>query len=314
MSETLLLHHLQLNSLARAGAGGVATVTMTDIKYEAAFANWLKTATLSCTTPVVVAFDDPSHLWFRSRSVLAINMAQLRPKNYTTQRASLLAKTLIPKLLLDAGLRVVFSEMDVFWKRNPVQLLENRSVDLQVSGHSWQPEVNYGFWIAQPTTPMRLALSRLLTYVLSSHYVDCHDQKVFDFAVRGTYLDSHGRLDHTRLCFAHDWHHLPCNCNRIRRENTSLRTMVNLLRPARSRMPLRWEYIALGAVTHHPVPQNASRTAVAAHIWTQVGSPRARIHEAQRSGFWARDADFEGGCNASAEGTTGLAELRGRRN
>jgi len=105
-------------------------------------------------------------------------------------------KFITTEVALRAGLRVVFSEMDVFWRANLVVLDGHIDADFIVSEHpggfSEQSEINIGVYIARPT-PAVQHVFRLVTLWIqqanrfdSFHPCGCFDQKLLDFAVRGT--------------------------------------------------------------------------------------------------------------------------------
>ena len=112
-----------------AGVAPAVAYTYTNIAYEAAFDNWLHCVSASFATPVIVAMDRATVTAFASRNISAVlfNDSVHKP----LKERSLYIKAEVTQRLLSAGLKLIFSEMDIFWLHDP-QLIEDRTIDLQV--------------------------------------------------------------------------------------------------------------------------------------------------------------------------------------
>jgi hypothetical protein len=209
--------------------------------------------------------------------------------------------------LLAVGLKVIFSEMDVFWVNDP-QLVEDPTLDLQCSEQGFgKDDLNLGFFLAQPTLAARSLFQRLARWPSSAHYIHCWDQALFDFAVRG-------KLDVLREECKHAVRDAPSR-ERIRRalraddfqdEEAHDRQQLNSpvgstqeFDAVRSR-PLRWARISYELLPHpykwhSKLPQQLPRAAIAlggviaVHLWTSVSPvpPADRIACARMLGFWS---------------------------
>lgn len=157
--------------------------TYTNIAYEAAFDNWLHCVAASLATPVVAAMDKATLAAFARRNVTAVLLLDSASK--PLGQRSLYIKAELSRRLLSAGLKLIFSEMDIFWINDP-HLIEDPSVDLQVSEQGFGKEdLNLGFFLAQPSEASVALFSRLSRWPHASGYVHCWDQAFFDFAVSG---------------------------------------------------------------------------------------------------------------------------------
>ena len=168
------------------------TLTVTNSAYESGFDNWLAATRAALTTPAVAATDRGAYEFFTRRGVHALLLVDSQALAFN--RRSLYIKTALPARLLDAGLKVIFSEMDVFWSADP-QLIEDPSLDLQSSEQGYGSRgayLNFGFYLAQPTRPARRLFHRLARWSLrlESGCQDdtrpfCWDQALYDYAIRG---------------------------------------------------------------------------------------------------------------------------------
>ena len=287
------------------------TFTYSNFAYESGFANWLFCTAAALTTPIVGAMDRPTYDWFERRnvSVILLHDSQLAP---LAQR-SLYIKAELTQRLLGEGLKVIFSEMDIFWINDP-QLLEDATLDLQASEQGFgKDDLNLGFYMAQPTRAARQLFRRLARWPYAPGYVHCWDQALFDYAVRGSFrileeeckhavkgatsreqlrlglrdrhvegdrvagLREHGHADHAHRGDGRD-------------------------RPKESQQPrpLRWARISYELLPHPfkwhgKLPQQLPRAAIAlggviaVHLWTTVSPvpPPLRIACARTMGFWA---------------------------
>lgn len=159
------------------------TFTYSNIAYSTGFDNWIYCATTALTTPVVGAMDRQTQVAFARRNVSTIFLFD--SQSVELARRSLYIKAEFVHRLLGAGLKVIFSEMDIFWVNDP-HLIEDRSLDIQVSEQGYgKDDLNLGFFLAQPTRAARTLFRRLARWPHHPHYVHCWDQALFDYAVRG---------------------------------------------------------------------------------------------------------------------------------
>lgn len=169
-------------------------MTYTDASYQDAFANWMHCVTqVARSAAAVIALDELTAEYFHGAGAAVIFAYDSRAN--TTQESSravanqetggvLYMKGAFTRRLLDQGLRVIFSELDIFWLADPL-LVEDRSVDIQVAQQGYTGDViNSGFWIAQPTIAARALFKRMERWFLSPHYFPCNDQHYYNMAVR----------------------------------------------------------------------------------------------------------------------------------
>ena len=195
----------------------------------------------------------------------------------------LLLKSSVTLALLEQGLKVIFSEMDVFWRLSPLRL-EDPTYDLLLTSHAHNTEVNIGLFIAQPRrAALRRALQLILAWAVDVDVEGCHDQKIWDYAITGS------RRLH-RACYRHN--------NSNGGNGADLPLKAESLRDSTS-SALRWALVpyerlphAVGGTQGCPMlPANASAHAIAAHIYGDTGpTPTERILLARLWGFWQLDA------------------------
>jgi hypothetical protein len=250
----------------------VVATTLADLRYEGAFANWVIGVRNAGIAPLAVATDNTTEKRFNALRVACLGLAlpsRWNCGNGTVPRDRLfLVAKIWPALMLTAlGKKVIFSEMDIFWLRNPRSIIDTR-VDLQVSQHAYEPdaEVNFGFFVCQPTTEIAILLSNLYAWSMSDEYHDCMDQKVFDFAIRGP----------NQKIYRHCWNHM------------ATADIRHMRRAFAFRPTLRWAYIPYGVLPHSKLTQDVRESGgvVAVHLWSSEGSPAVRVGLAKRLGFW----------------------------
>ena len=297
--------------LAPANLPPAVTFTYSNYAYASGFDNWLHGVESALSTPVVGAMDAQTHAAFVRRNVSVIRLYDSKAAPLSTR--SLYIKAEVTHRLLAAGLKVIFSEMDIFWVNDP-QLVEDPTLDLQCSEQGFgKDDLNLGFYLAQPTLAARSLFQRLARWPSSAHYIHCWDQALFDFAVRG-------RLDVLREECKHAVRDAQSR-ERIRRalraddfedeeahERQQLNLQLNSL-PAGSNTqefdavrprPLRWARISYELLPHpykwhSKLPQQLPRAAIAlggviaVHLWTSVSPvpPADRIACARMLGFWS---------------------------
>jgi hypothetical protein len=291
--------------LAPANFPPAVTFTYSNYAYASGFDNWLHGVESALSTPVVGAMDAQTHAAFVRRNVSVIRLYDSKAAPLSTR--SLYIKAEVTHRLLAVGLKVIFSEMDVFWVNDP-QLVEDPTLDLQCSEQGFgKDDLNLGFFLAQPTLAARSLFQRLARWPSSAHYIHCWDQALFDFAVRG-------KLDVLREECKHAVRDAPSR-ERIRRalraddfqdEEAHDRQQLNSpvgstqeFDAVRSR-PLRWARISYELLPHpykwhSKLPQQLPRAAIAlggviaVHLWTSVSPvpPADRIACARMLGFWS---------------------------
>jgi hypothetical protein len=271
-------------------------MTYTDASYEGAFANWMHCVTrVARAVPAVIALDMRTAEYFAIAGAPVIfvydsrqDTVQESSRSATNQENGgvLFIKGAFTKRLLDEGLRVIFSELDVFWLADPL-LIEDRSVDIQVVQQGYNDDViNSGFWIAQPSVGARGLFGRIEDWVRSPYYFPCNDQHLYNMALRGTAPNKRTVVN---------------NCSP--RNHSVLQAALLTLTGrggAQSVAPLRWKHIPLQLIPHpfkfyKSGPQQppwdviSFGGAIAVHLWrTIAGNPPAlRIKCAKAYGFWA---------------------------
>jgi hypothetical protein len=145
----------------------------------------------------MVALDNFTYEWALSRNVpvVLLNAEKLGlPNNgwpeYPQREAIMRGKLEPTAVLVNAGFRVLFSEMDVFWTRNPLEMEDGYDGDFQIAS-SGDMELNMGFYIARPTPAVKRTFSLVMNWCsMSPRWIPPHkcpvfDQKVLDFAIRG---------------------------------------------------------------------------------------------------------------------------------
>lgn len=201
--------------------------------------------------------------------------------------------------LLERGVRVVFSEIDVFWKKDPLSLLTGASLLMEQHDYARLFEVNVGFFIAVPANDTRRVFSNVRRWLnmpgRGQKWCGTYDQAIFDFAIRC--VTSHKLLN---------------NCNVTDAEQRTL--CDTMFQGSHRGRPVNWEYIPWEAVPHPPrglhFGQNASDpemrrflgvldTAVAAHIWSGFAKPGyQQMRFAYEHGFWSSKVPFDVDTNA----------------
>ena len=179
-------HILRREALPRAppGLAGAPTVayTFTNYAYVSGFANWLHAARASLATPAVAATDMASYRWFRARGVDCLLLLDGAHKPLNERFLYIRAE--VTSRLLHAGLKVIFSEQDIFWTAPP-PLLESPTADLQVSEQGFgKGDLNVGFYMARPTAAAKALFAALARWTTHPSYSYCWDQALFDYAVR----------------------------------------------------------------------------------------------------------------------------------
>ena len=101
------------------------TLTVTNFAYSSGFDNWLTFTRAALTLPVVAAMDRASYDYFVSRGECALLLRDSAKLPFN--RRSLYIKSELSARLLGAQLKLIFSEMDVFWSEDP-HLIEDLPV------------------------------------------------------------------------------------------------------------------------------------------------------------------------------------------
>ena len=278
---------------ARTGVMPAAVVGFSDYAYRDAFDNWINAArTLASSVPAFVALDNRTAAHFAGAGVPVVIGLDSRAESarasagalahQTAAPGDLYLKTFLTLVVLDAGLRVIFSEMDIFWLADPL-LIEDPRVDLQVSQQGYvDGGINFGFWIAQPTPGARRLFERITNFALSSAYFPCLDNFFYDYAVRGANI--------LNLCHRHT--------SGAARKGANVTLAQQMLRGEGDPGP-RWKHIPVQLLPHPfkwsggrpnqpPYETVALGNAVAVHLWRTVSglSPAMRIWCAKAYGWW----------------------------
>ena len=144
-----------------------ATFTYTNHVYRSGFDNWIYSARAALTTPAVLAMDEQTYNAFAARNVSVLLLHD--SESVALAKRSLYIKAEFTHRLLAAGLRTIFSEMDIFWVNDP-QLIEDRELDLQASEQGYgKDDINFGFYMAQPTRAARSLFRRLARWPPEPH-------------------------------------------------------------------------------------------------------------------------------------------------
>ena len=263
---------------------------MADTSWVPAVTNWVASVRQLApgTLMAAVSLDEKAALAFEQHRVRVLRYC-CGCSGLHAGPSFLLLKTSVTLALLEQGARVLFSEMDVFWRLSPM-LLEDPRYDLQLSAHAHNAEVNIGLYIAQPRRAALLrALELMVRWAVDVEVQGCHDQKIWDHALSGN-----RRI--YRYCFRHN------------STGADLPLRAESLRDNRS-AALKWVHIPYERLPHvfggtqgcPMLPANASNHAVAVHAYGDVGpAPTERILLARLWGFWQLDHDAPHARNATS--------------
>jgi len=248
-------------------------LTMTNIKYEERFDEIIHSfGNMSGAPLAVVALDQMTEQFFQSRGVPCFHMdlgryGEKRHKipGWPLKEQVMRGKFLGTWHLLEAGLQVIFAEMDVYFRQDPLGLLDDIHGDFLVSQHHTNQQINVGFYIAKPTPPVRRAFSKVRDWINTEDRYDqlvrgcgCFDQKLLDWAIRGK-----GELGSA--------------CHVPESELHSIFDQVS--------SDLSWAYIPYARFPHPPFPKDWNNI-VGAHAWSGMGPPRVQMKWAKDNGFW----------------------------
>ena len=128
------------------------TWTIASDHYKEAFRHW-REMVLRYDSRVyfAVALDEDAYHSLRAARIPTI----LYRYNRTTSDAVGSAKFSISYGLHAHNRNFLFSELDVFWSKNPLPFIPV-DVDLAISAHSYSEESNLGFWFSRATEKTRL--------------------------------------------------------------------------------------------------------------------------------------------------------------
>ncbi|CAE8635911.1 unnamed protein product [Polarella glacialis] len=251
--------------------GSIANISLAIVALDQATQEYFEAKKIPCIYMNLMERKVTIHPWMGSKA-----NAPRAPVNEAVMRA----KYEVPYALLQAGLRVLFLEMDVNLKKDPLVFDGKLTGDFLVSQHIDIPEINIGFWIAKPTPSMIHVFGRLVNWVnLPSRYdfmrqecngVGCTsctgcgwgclvDQRVFDFAVKGS-----------QSCSV-------MSCGFPQRDQQLVYDVGSTA--------LRWSFIPVARFQHwgalHPGPD-----VVGVHIWSGAGPPAKQMQLAYALGYW----------------------------
>eukprot|EP00929_Paragymnodinium_shiwhaense_P040107 TRINITY_DN20966_c0_g1_i2.p1 TRINITY_DN20966_c0_g1~~TRINITY_DN20966_c0_g1_i2.p1 ORF type:complete len:493 (+),score=30.71 TRINITY_DN20966_c0_g1_i2:224-1702(+) len=247
------------------------TLTTSNMKYSERFEDILASiAMLGGMRLVVAALDEETAKFFSKRGVPVLPMFVNKSSHLGIRQAVMRAKIDVPYMLLSRGLRVVFCEMDIYLRQDPLILEKELDGDFLVSQHNYDIEINIGFWIAKPVASVLHFFDLLRKYLQNEDWMTkmgCNptfDQKVMDFAVRG------------------DPRKLKGACRFSQRTLDSLYDSQSAA--------LRWNYIPWSRFPHY-LPsfrfnQSLVNAAVGAHIWSGAGPVEKQIQLAHQYGLW----------------------------
>ena len=273
--------------VAKRHARPTVVLTICDASFSFSFAHWLRgVETVSGLVPAVVAFDEPAYDFFDGRGVPTL-LYKPPLKDVPVQSRScvegacwhdprlqddlvMYAKIDATRLLVSAGLTVVFSESDIFIMRNLSRMVDpHPGYDAHFSSHRGDTnETNVGFFVVNPTAGSLSVLENLARWVASPAFEPCHDQKLFSFAWRGGIemtLDARNRNESAGL--------LHCYC-----DLTTVATTKALMPPdglRLRRIPVDDVAVPFAGLTTRliPPPSVVNRTASAVHVWSSVVQP-----------------------------------------
>lgn len=193
------------------GNSGNTTVVLsvTDMPYAEEFPSWYYTrAQYPGLINVLIAFNKETCIHLRTKLYMYDHLCVIYPdsmyrvfKSISANMAVGFIKVIFPlTVLANVRKNVIFSEMDVFWRVNPVPELtseENSKFDIQVTAHvdfwpsliTLKRELNIGFYYLKVTNSTLLLFSDMLSYAtINSIYMGSFrtwDQKLFDHFIRG---------------------------------------------------------------------------------------------------------------------------------
>jgi len=102
----------------------------------------------------------------------------------------LMIKFEMPHRLIEAGLNVLLSEMDVFWAKDPWRYISGQA-DIEISQHSYHTENNFGIFTVRSTPTTRLLYRKAMEVlrehvsILRPYYGKTIDQKLMDVLLQG---------------------------------------------------------------------------------------------------------------------------------
>lgn len=193
--------------------------TLSNAQYMHGFSLWYNMTRSKSSISVIVALDAKSCAFLASGSqqtaaahdfYLCTDVPETMKRAFVDTPAGAepidlmvgLVKILAPLVFLSAKLDSVFSEMDVFWRKDPRPDLfseANHRFDIQVSPHvilagpvsvSCECELNIGLYYVRTTSLSKTLFDDMLSFVLlHAHYVATtrtSDQKLFDHAIRAS--------------------------------------------------------------------------------------------------------------------------------
>lgn len=164
-------------------------------------------------------------------------------------------KAFVSLEILRRGKRVIFSEMDVYWSRNPLNFFAN-DYDLEILQHSYHPEINFGFFTAKPT-PAAVAVFEEYQRYARTHpgysLQPTMDQKLLDAILRGP------------------------------REATVQHHFTGI-----EQKQINWRYLPLEEFYHNPdaFTYEQSPNRVVSHLSWGLGAPERRMLRAKQLNLW----------------------------
>lgn len=103
------------------------------------------------------------------------------------------SKVFIAKQLLERGKQALFSEMDVYWSKDP-RIFFSEEYDVEIAAHRDSPNINYGFFKVKDRAI--LVLNAYMEYAMSHvgySVLRTEDQRLFDRILRFELNNSHVR-------------------------------------------------------------------------------------------------------------------------
>ncbi|MBU0481318.1 MAG: glycosyltransferase family 77 protein [Proteobacteria bacterium] len=159
--------------------------------------NWAShISSLGITDYILFCGDQESYAYYHSRGLPCIRLDLPTVSGDTLNSAGFLPKGLlmasmkflICQLLIDEGFNVIFSDIDAFWIKNPLDLLERDTHDVAFQNiylfpneivQLWGFAACSGFFFIRNTKAGKLLTSSAQRYVLEN----CDDQAAFNLAL-----------------------------------------------------------------------------------------------------------------------------------
>lgn len=246
--------------------------SLSDINYKSRFEEMIKTFNTSKACFAMCALDKETNTFFLSKNIPTV-LLDKEEDNFN--HLVCISKFLLTKVLLNNGFNVIMSEADIFWKIDVTDLFNDDDKELIVSQHTYDPEVNIGFyrvisnintinffnnlmdWIYDPKFNYTEDIYKNIYLKKKPHLAV--DQKIFDYALRNV----RDRLESIGHFFSND------SLNKL------------------SSVKIGWGYLDTNILMHWPIHYPNNYKGV--HIWSGYNkNPYMQIQYAHSNGWFLK--------------------------